>query len=163
MAGRWSSGIREASGTAVRFSLAMGLARNRRLADRSYRRNGEFALQTAWIALAGALGAVVRYRIGLAIGVRSFPWATLSVNVVGSFMLAFVLAGPATSRWSSVTTAAVAVGLLGAFTTFSTFGYETFTLLRTGRENLAAAYVLLSLVVGLGATALGYVAGRALA
>ena len=119
-------------------------------------------MQTAWIALAGAVGAVARYRIGLAIGVRSFPWATLAVNVVGSFLLAFLLAGPGTSRWSPATAAAVAVGLLGAFTTFSTFGYETFTLLRTGREHLGAVYVLLSLVGGLGATALGYAAGRSL-
>ena len=120
-------------------------------------------MQTAWIALAGAIGAVARYRIGLAMGVRSFPWATLGVNVTGSFLLAFVLAGPVTSRWSPATTTAIAVGLLGAFTTFSTFGYETFTLVRTGRENLAVAYVVLSLVVGLGATAVGYVAGRGLA
>jgi fluoride exporter len=119
-------------------------------------------LQTAWIALAGAIGAVARYRIGLAIGVRSFPWATLVVNVVGTLLLAFVVAGPATSRWSPTTTAAVATGLLGAFTTFSTFGYETFTLLRTGREGLAVAYVLLSLLGGLGAAALGYAAGRSL-
>ncbi|MDZ7676520.1 MAG: fluoride efflux transporter CrcB [Acidimicrobiales bacterium] len=121
-------------------------------------------MQTAWIALAGAIGAVARYRIGLAIGVRSsFPWATLWVNVVGSFLLAFVLAGPATSRWSPVTTAAVAVGLLGAFTTFSTFGYETIILLRTGRVHMAVVYVLVSLVGGLGAAGLGYIFGRGLA
>ena len=119
-------------------------------------------MQTAWIALAGAIGALARYRIGVAIGLRSFPWATLSVNVAGSFLLAFILAGAATSRWSPATTAAVAVGLLGSFTTFSTFGYETFTLLRTGRGHFAAAYVLLSLLGGLAATALGYVAGRSL-
>lgn len=121
-------------------------------------------MQTVWIAVAGAIGAVARYRIGLAIGVRSsFPWATLSVNVAGSFLLAFLLAGPGLSRWSPVTTAAVAIGLLGAFTTFSTFGYETLTLMRTGREQLAAVYVVLSVLGGLGATALGYVAGRSLA
>lgn len=120
-------------------------------------------MHTAWIALAGAAGAVLRYRIGVAIGVRSFPWATLGVNVVGSFTLAFVLAGPAASRWSSITTSAVGIGLLGAFTTFSTFGYETFTLWRTGRAELAIAYVLLSLLGGFGGTGLGYLAGRYLA
>lgn len=120
-------------------------------------------MQTAWIALAGAIGAVVRYRIGVAIGLRSFPWATLGVNVIGSFSLAFVLAGPGVSRWSATTTTAVAIGLLGAFTTFSTFGYETFTLLRTGREQLALLYVALSLFGGLAATALGYVVGREIA
>ena len=118
---------------------------------------------TALVAVAGAIGAVVRYRIGLAVGLRSFPWATLGINVTGCFVLAMVLAGPGASRWSSATTTAVAVGLLGAYTTFSTFGYETFTLLREGRTAAAVGYVALSLAAGLAASALGYVAGRAVA
>lgn len=121
------------------------------------------ALQTAWIALAGAVGAVARYRLGLAIGVRPFPWATLAVNISGSFLLALLVTGPWMSRWSPVTTTAVAIGLLGAFTTFSAFGYETFTLLRTGREQAALVYMSVSLIGGVGATALGYVTARALA
>ncbi len=120
-------------------------------------------MQTALVAVAGAVGAVARYRIGVAIGVRSFPWATLLVNVAGSFILAFVLSGPAVSRWSPATTTAVAVGLLGAFTTFSTFGYETLTLFRTDRAQVALWYVALSLLGGLGATVLGYLAGRSFA
>lgn len=120
-------------------------------------------MPTVWVAIAGAVGAVARYRLGLAIGVRSFPWATLVVNVVGSFVLALVLAGPATTRWSAVTTTAVAVGLLGAFTTFSTFGYETLTLLRTDRAPMAFAYIVASLGGGLAATGLGYLLGRQLA
>lgn len=120
-------------------------------------------MQTALIALAGAVGAVVRHRIGVAIGVRTFPWATLSVNVIGSFALALLLAGPGVARWSPTTTTALAVGLLGSFTTFSTFGYETFTFLRTGREQLAFAYMALSLVGGLAAVAVGYLIGRTLA
>lgn len=119
-------------------------------------------MTTVAVALAGAVGAVLRWRIGVAIGLRSFPWATLAVNVVGCFALALVLAGPGASRWSPTTTTAVAVGLLGAFTTFSTFGYETFTLLRTDEPARAAAYVGLSLVGGIGATALGWAAGRGL-
>lgn len=114
------------------------------------------------VALAGAAGALLRWRIGVAVGVRTFPWATLAVNVVGCFALAAVLAGPGASRWSTATTTAVAVGLLGAFTTFSTFGYETFTLLRTGEPARAAAYVGLSLAGGIGATALGWTVGRSL-
>lgn len=114
------------------------------------------------IAAAGAIGALLRWRVGVAIGVRSFPWATLAVNVVGCFALALVLAGPGASRWSPTTTTAVAVGLLGSFTTFSTFGYETFTLLRTDQPARAAAYVALSLAGGLAATALGWALGRGL-
>lgn len=118
-------------------------------------------MTTLLVAVAGAVGAVVRYRIGVLVGVRSFPWATLGINVTGSFLLALVLAGPAASRWSPSTTAAIAIGLLGAYTTFSTFGYETLTLVRDDRLGPAAGYVTVSLVGGLAATALGYLAGRA--
>jgi CrcB protein len=120
-------------------------------------------MPTALVAIAGAIGAVVRYRIAVAVGVRPFPWATLGINISGCFVLALVLAGPGASRWSPATTTAIAVGLLGGYTTFSTFGYETFTMLRTERTAAAAAYVALSLVGGLVATALGYAAGRAIA
>jgi fluoride exporter len=120
-------------------------------------------MPTVLVAAAGALGAVVRYRIGLAVGLRSFPWATLAVNVSGCFLLAVVLAGPAAARWSATTSTAVAVGFLGAYTTFSTFGYETITLVRADRTAAAASYVALSLAGGLAATALGYLAGRAVA
>ena len=119
-------------------------------------------MTTLAVAVAGAVGALLRWRVGVAVGVRSFPWATLAVNVVGCFALAVVLAGPAASRWSPTTSTAVAVGLLGAFTTFSTFGYETFTLMRTERWTMAASYIVLSLAGGLAATALGWVAGRAI-
>lgn len=114
------------------------------------------------VALAGAVGAVVRYRIGVTVGIRSFPWATLGINLSGCFVLALALSGPATSRWGPTITAAVAVGLLGSFTTFSTFGYETFALVRAERLAAAAGYVGASLVGGLAATAIGYAAGRLL-
>lgn len=119
-------------------------------------------MSTVLVALAGAVGAAFRYRIGLAVGVRSFPWATLGVNISGSFLLALVLAGPTAERWSTPTTTAIAVGFIGAYTTFSTFGYETITLIRADRAAEAIGYVAMSLVGGLAATALGYIAGRAL-
>lgn len=117
-------------------------------------------MPTVLVAVAGALGAVIRYRIGVAIGVRSFPWATLAINLTGSLALAAVVAGPGADRWSPTTTTAVAVGLLGSYTTFSTFGYETFTLLRTDRPGVAGIYVAASLLGGLAATAAGYALGR---
>lgn len=113
-----------------------------------------------FVAGAGALGALARYWIGLAVGVRSFPWATLGINVAGSFALGYVVAGPG-PRWSKPVEAAVAVGFLGAFTTFSTFTYETTTLARADRATAAAVYVGASLGLGLLASALGYVVGRA--
>jgi len=120
-------------------------------------------LPTVLVAIAGAIGAVIRYRIGVTVGVRAFPWATLGINLSGCFVLALVLAGPGASRWSPTTVSAVAVGLLGAYTTFSTFGYETFTMLRTDRVAAAMAYAAMSLVGGLAATAAGWAAGRAVA
>jgi len=119
-------------------------------------------MTTLLVGVAGAAGAIARYRIGTAIGLRAFPWATLLVNVVGCFALALVLAGPGGDRWSTTSTAAITIGFLGAFTTFSTFGWETFTLLRGDQVARAATYVALSLGLGLAATALGWAAGRAL-
>lgn len=113
-------------------------------------------MQTLWIALAGALGAVARYRIAVAVGVRSFPWATLGINLVGCFALAMLLTGPAADRRPMSVNITLSVGFLGAFTTFSTFGYETFTMLRTDRAGTAFMYVLASLIGGVVAAAAGY-------
>ncbi len=118
------------------------------------------ALRVALVGLAGALGAVLRFWIGTSIGVRSFPWATLGINVVGSFLLGLVLGGPGAARWSATTTTAVSVGFLGAFTTFSTFAFEAVGLVRADRLPAAVAYVSSSLVAGLVASALGYVVAR---
>jgi CrcB protein len=121
------------------------------------------AMQLLLVAASGAVGAVLRWRIGVTFSARTFPWSTLGINVVGSFVLAFILAGPATNRLSDTTTIALSVGLLGSFTTFSTFSYESITLIRDGRMPAALAYVALSLAGGLGAAALGYALGRSLA
>ena len=112
------------------------------------------------VGVAGALGALARYGIGTAIGVRSFPWATLGINVLGSFLLGVVLGGPATGRWSATATTAVAVGFLGAFTTFSTFAFEATALVRDERAGTALAYVASSLAFGLAASVLGFVVAR---
>lgn len=120
-------------------------------------------MTTFLVALAGAVGATIRYRLGEWVGVRTFPWSTLLINITGSFLLALVLSGPAQSRWSPATSTAVTIGFLGAYTTFSTFGYETFTLMRTDRIASAAGYAGASIVGGLLATAAGYWVGRSLA
>ena len=107
------------------------------------------------IGLAGAAGALSRYGIASVVGVRSFPWATLGINVAGSFALGVLLeAGP--GRMSDDARVALGVGFLGAFTTFSTFGYESIALIRDGRVGAATAYVVASVVVGLAAAAVGY-------
>ncbi len=117
-------------------------------------------LRIALVGAAGGLGALARYWIGSAIGVRTFPWATLGVNVVGSFLLGLVLGGPGVARWSATTTTAVAVGFLGAFTTFSTFAFEATALVRDDRAATALAYLSSSLLLGLGASAVGFLVAR---
>ncbi len=114
-----------------------------------------------WVALAGAAGAVTRYAIGLAFGTERFPWATLLINITGSFVLAFVVTFATERRLSIELSTAITVGFLGAYTTFSTFAYETFTMGHTERVPAALAYVAASVVGGLSAAWAGYELARA--
>lgn len=113
------------------------------------------------VMAAGAAGAAARYGIALAVGPRPFPYATLGINVVGSLLIGFVLVIGAEGRLSARTTTALAVGFLGAFTTYSTFTWEAFTLGRADRLAIAALYVGVSVTLGLLAAAAGYSLGRA--
>ena len=113
--------------------------------------------KAALVGLCGAAGALTRYSIAVVIGVRSFPWSTLAINLAGSLALGFVLKLGVDRGWSDRTIAPIAVGFLGAFTTFSTFSYETFTLVRTDRPIAAAIYVGVSVGGGLATAAIGYV------
>ena len=115
------------------------------------------------VGIAGAAGALARYGIGLAVGGRTFPWSTLGINLSGSFVLGFVLAFGLERGWSETTTVPLAIGFLGAYTTFSTFSYETFTLARTDRAALAAIYVAVSVVGGVLAAFAGYTLARRVA
>lgn len=110
------------------------------------------------IALGGSLGAIARY--GLATWIyqqtgTTFPWGTLIINLTGSFAIGFLAelfeTTLAPAGWRSFLT----IGFLGAYTTFSTFSFETFTMLRDGELRLAAANILLSTIVGLIAVVLG--------
>lgn len=113
------------------------------------------------MGLFGAAGALSRYGIGTLAGTHAFPWATLLINVAGSFALGLLLvAGPV--KLDGDLTTAIGVGFLGAFTTFSTFSAETQTMLRQDRVGTAAVYVLASIIAGVAAAALGYVIGRGL-
>lgn len=115
-----------------------------------------------YVAAAGVAGTLARYGIGLAIGPRSFPWATLGINVAGSFLIGLVITAGTQGLLSPRTTTALAVGFLGAFTTYSTFAYETFTLGHGDRLLRAALYVGASVVLGVLAAGLGYRLGTSL-
>lgn len=116
-----------------------------------------------WIGLAGGTGALARYAVGVAIGRRSdgFPLATLLVNLTGCLLLGFLVAVMATRlQVSDEVRLAVTVGFLGAFTTFSTFGVETISLLNERAWSVAALYVGVSVVGGLLASWVGLLAGN---
>ena len=117
----------------------------------------------ALLVLAGALGALLRYEVELAVRRRvgpGFPLGTLLINVSGSFVLG-VLVGLAAHRGvSSSVVTVVGTGLLGAYTTFSTFSVDTVGLVEHRRPRAAAANLGASLVLGLGAAALGLVLGH---
>ena len=111
------------------------------------------------IALAGALGSLARYGVGrltLSLWGEGFPWGTLTVNVLGSFLLAFVLTASLHNHGFLPETLRVAMttGFLGAFTTFSTFSYESLSMVERGPQWMVFN-LLANLLVGLSAGALG--------
>lgn len=118
------------------------------------------------IALGGAAGSACRYLLGLAIQNRiggDFPIGTLLINVSGSFVLGFLvryaLMG---TEISPITRALLTTGFCGGYTTFSTFSYETAALLEGGWYGRASVYVVLSVVVSLLGTFLGFQLARTL-
>jgi len=133
------------------------------------RRRGarEFPLDIlAAIALGGVIGAAARYAVAEIVPVADdgFPTATFVVNVVGCFLLGFVVV-LSVDRLppSRYLRPFVATGIMGAFTTFSTFAVETVLLVDRDRAALAVTYVASTLATGLVAAWLGVVAARSLA
>ena len=116
-----------------------------------------------WVALGGALGAVGRYLVGLSLKTASgFPWATMSVNILGSLLMGLVIGWLTRQNGGSdALRLFVAVGILGGFTTFSAFSMDLFTLLE--RRDIAATVLYLggSLLGGLVAFIIGFMALRA--
>jgi CrcB protein len=118
-----------------------------------------------WICLAGAAGTASRYFVGLWAARRfgpGLPYGTLIVNLVGCFLIAFVMNVAAAKAWSETTRLAVTVGFLGGFTTYSSFNYESTQLAANGALTAASLNVLLTLLGGLAAGLLGVLASRVL-
>lgn len=117
-----------------------------------------------YVALGGAVGAAARYGITGWVhrwAPATFPWGTLAVNVMGSLLLGFAYRYLEATTVSAETRQFVTIGLLGAFTTFSTFSYEAVALLQDGEWPRALAYVFGSVVVGLAAVFVGFRAATA--
>ena len=111
------------------------------------------------------MGGLLRYGCGLLVAGRvdsGFPWATLFVNVSGSFLIGVIAAlTDPEGRWATtpLLRELLMVGVLGGFTTFSAFSLQTFTLLREGRMALAIANIGASVLLCLVVVWLGYVLG----
>ncbi|WP_322890513.1 MULTISPECIES: CrcB family protein [unclassified Yoonia] len=103
------------------------------------------------VALGGAVGSVLRFLVGMAV---PFPIGTLVINVLGSFLIGLVwilLAARGLQNWIPF----VMMGVLGGFTTFSTFSLDTLRLIESGRVVAAGSYVLASVFVSIAACGLG--------
>mgnify|MGYP001421236211 CR=1 FL=1 len=116
-----------------------------------------------WVALGGALGAVGRYLVGLLLKTASgFPWATMSVNILGSLLLGLVIGWLSRQNGGGeVLRLFLAVGILGGFTTFSAFSMDLFELLQKREMATTMLYLGGSLVGGLAAFIIGFTALRA--
>lgn len=116
-----------------------------------------------YVGLAGAVGALARYGLGMmidSIGPSAFPVSTLLINLIGSFLLGwlthmFLRTGKLSPQFVTI----VGTGMIGSFTTFSTFSVETIRLLDESRIGVALLYVFLSITLGLGSSWLGYRVG----
>lgn len=120
-----------------------------------------------WVGCGGFFGAVSRYALGNWVASKlgtAFPYGTLVINLTGCLILGFfgTLALQRATLIPPEARLLIAVGFVGAYTTFSTFGFETIRLLEENNLVLALAYVLGSVLLGLLLTYLGVVAARAL-
>jgi len=114
----------------------------------------------AWMALvvAGAVGSSVRYLVDIAITERTrsaLPWGTMAINVTGSFVLGVVTGLALYHGFPKGVRVVLGVGFCGAYTTFSTFTFETVRLVEEGASTDAVRYALASLVTGAIAAAAG--------
>lgn len=118
------------------------------------------------VATGGAIGAAARYLAGLWIVTRfgaGFPWGTFFVNITGSFLIGIVLVLVQAGTLPAGARLFLAVGVLGGYTTFSSFSYETLQLLAGGGSMGPVLFNAFGqLLVGLVAVYLGVVCGRAL-
>jgi CrcB protein len=111
------------------------------------------------VAVGAALGGVLRYFAGVLLTRTDYPWGTLAVNVVGSFLLAlFMFVGLQRGVFGPDARLFVATGILGGFTTMSSFSYETMSFLEDAEYLRATGYAALTFVGSIGAAIAGRLA-----
>lgn len=119
-----------------------------------------------WIAAGGGLGAIARFWVGSAISSRmgvKFPYGTMVVNITACLIIGFSLTflskrADLNPAWRYL----IPIGFVGAYSTFSTYEWETLSTMRSGAFFLAALYAVGSLILGLVATWLGIILGEVL-
>ena len=109
------------------------------------------------IGLGGAIGSMLRYAVSVLVTVKDFPFATFIVNIVGSFIIGIILAVSIKdeaflNNWKLF----LATGICGGFTTFSAFAAENIILLQGEKYFIAILYISLSIILGIGASWLGF-------
>lgn len=104
------------------------------------------------IFLGGGVGSALRYAVQMFMHERiapyHFPWSTLAVNIVGSFLIGLFYAASARFNLSAELRLLLTAGLCGGFTTFSTFSNDILEMMRQGHALLAMTYILVSVVFG---------------
>ncbi|WCJ58779.1 fluoride efflux transporter CrcB [Fontisphaera persica] len=122
-------------------------------------------MNAVWIFIGGGLGSVARYWMSGWVASRVgevFPWGTLLVNVSGSFLIGLLatVTDPDGRFWLGASVRQfLLLGFLGGYTTFSSFSWQTLTLMREGQWGWAAANAALSVVLCLAAVTAGYFVG----
>ena len=120
-----------------------------------------------WVALGGAFGSISRYWLNGVVAARcgeTFPWGTMTINVLGSFIIGILGAltlpeGRMSSETRALTTQLLMIGVCGGFTTFSSFSLQTLNLVRDREWLYAGGNILLSVILCLIATWLGFLLG----
>jgi fluoride exporter len=108
------------------------------------------------VGVGGMAGSMLRYLFSVIIKHNSFPYSTFVVNIIGSFIIGLTMAVAAKQQNFTHYTLLLATGICGGFTTFSAFSWESVQMLQQQRYTTLAIYILLSIVLGIAATFLGY-------
>jgi len=109
------------------------------------------------VGLGGGIGSMLRYASSLLFGSRYFPYSTLAVNIIGSFVIGIVLGLSLKNEYFLTNWKLfLATGICGGFTTFSSFSAENMELLQTGKTLLAFVYIAASVIFGILAAWFGY-------
>ncbi len=117
------------------------------------------------VAFGGSIGAVLRFLIYELIEAKyhsDFPWATLTVNLLGSLVIGFLWGYFARTYVSPGMRLLIFVGILGSFTTFSTFAFDNFSLIKSGDYIYMVSYLLTTNVFGISLAVGGYLLSKAI-